>query len=95
MNDVVHILSSVLLLAAGALAVIASLGVLRLRSSYARFHAAGKASPGAFILAAAGTALDLGGSGAALLLVAALAIVVTLPIGVHLLFRSTHRAERS
>ncbi len=83
-----EVISGVFLLAAGALAIIAAIGVARLRTTAARLHAAGKASPGAFLLAAVGAAIDLGGGGAAALILAALAIVITLPIGVHLLFRS-------
>ncbi len=74
-----------------AVAVLAGVGVLRFRTPYARFHAAGKASPVAFVIVAIGASLDLGVAGAARLAVAVAAIVLTLPVGVHLLFRAVHR----
>ncbi len=79
------------LLAGSLLALVAGVGLLRFRTPYARFHAAGKASPVAFLLVAAGSATETGWGGAALLLVTATAMVLTLPVGVHLLFRATHR----
>ncbi len=72
-------------------AVLAGVGVLRFRTSYARFHAAGKASPVAFMIVAVGASLDLGWGGASRLAVAVGAIVLTLPVAVHLLFRAVHR----
>jgi multicomponent Na+:H+ antiporter subunit G len=74
-----------------AVAVLAGVGVLRFRTPYARFHAAGKASPVAFLIVAVGASLDLGWGGASRLAVAVAAIVLTLPVGVHLLFRAVHR----
>ena len=71
----------------------AGLGLLRFQSSSARFHAAGKASPIAFLSISVGASLELGFSGEGLLLFTGLAMVVTLPIAVHLLFRAVHRTE--
>ena len=85
------VVSEVLMLIGGFIAVLAGIGVLRFSSSYARFHAAGKASPVAFLVAATGAALALGVPGAAYLAVASAAMVLTLPVGVHLLFRAVHR----
>ena len=82
-----------LILVGAATALLASLGLLRFGSSYARFHAAGKASPVAFLFVAAGAALETGAAGAARLGVAAVALVLTLPVGVHLLFRAVHRTS--
>ncbi len=76
------------------LAVLAGAGLLRLSTPYARIHAAGKASPVAFMIAALGAAIEIGPSGAAYLVIAAAAMVLTLPVGVHLLFRAAH-ASRS
>ena len=73
------------------LAVLAGVGVLRFSTPYARFHAAGKASPVAFLVAATGAGLELGFGGAGYLLIAAVAMTLTLPVGVHLLFRAVHR----
>jgi multicomponent Na+:H+ antiporter subunit G len=84
--------AAVLVLLGGALAVLSGIGILRLRTPYARFHAAGKASPVAFLLAAVGSALELGWAGAARLGVASAAMVLTLPVGVHLLFRAVNRS---
>ena len=85
-----NVASSILLLAGSVLTVLAGIGILRFRTPYARFHAAGKATPVGFILIAAGASLELGWSAAALLAVSAVALSITLPIGVHLLFRAVH-----
>lgn len=71
----------------------AGLGLLRFETASARFHAAGKASPIAFLSIAVGASLELGFSGEGLLLFTSLAMVVTLPIAVHLLFRAVHRTD--
>lgn len=88
-----NIAAGVLMLAGSLVAMLAGVGVLRFETSYARFHAAGKASPVAFIVASLGAALELGVAGAAYLLVACGAMILTLPVGVHLLFRAHHRAN--
>ena len=84
-------IATALVLAGSAVTVLAGVGLLRFTTPYARFHAAGKASPVAFLLVASGAAIETGGIGAAQLLVAAAALVLTLPVGVHLLFRAMHR----
>lgn len=84
-------LTSVLLLSGALVALLAGIGLIRFRTPYARFHSAGKASPVAFLLVAGGAALETGWSGAARLAVASAALVLTLPVGVHLLFRAVHR----
>ena len=89
------VISNALLLTGGAIALLAGVGVLRFSTSYARFHAAGKASPVAFIVTALGAAIALGGAAAAYLAIAAAAMTLTLPVGVHLLFRSVHRTTES
>ena len=85
--------ASVLVLLGAGLAVLAGVGLLRFNTPYARFHAAGKASPVAFLLAAAGAGSELGLSASARLVVAGTALVLTLPVGVHLLFRAVHRTD--
>ena len=85
--------ASAFVLLGAATMVLAGVGLLRFRSPYARFHAAGKASPVAFLLVALGAAIELGGPAAARLAVAAAALVVTLPVGVHQLFRAVHRSR--
>lgn len=86
-----NVVASALLLTGAAIAILAGVGLLRFSTPYARFHAAGKASPIAFLVTAVGAAVELGPSGAAQLAVAAAAMVLTLPVGVHLLFRAVHR----
>lgn len=87
--------AAVLVLAGSFLAVLAGVGLMRFATPYARFHSAGKASPVAFVLVAAGASVELGGAAAVRLAVAAAALVLTLPVGVHLLFRAVHRTDPS
>jgi len=84
-------IAATLALTGALVALLAGIGLLRFRTPYARFHAAGKASPVAFLLTALGAAWSLGWDGAAYLVIAAIAMVLTLPVGVHLLFRAVHR----
>lgn len=83
------------ILLGAAIALLAGIGLVRFQTSYARFHAAGKASPIAFFLVSIGAAFELGVIGALELLVAAVALLLTLPASTHLLFRSTHRTTSS
>lgn len=87
------IIAELLMLIGGIVAVIAAIGLVRFETPYARFHAAGKATPVAFLIAAAGASLELGWDGAAQLALAVGAMVLTLPVGVHLLFRAVHRTS--
>ncbi len=87
--------SQVLILAGAVLGMLAGVGLLRFSTPYARFHAAGKASPIAFLLVGAGASLEVGLAGAGQLAVAAVALVLTLPAATHLLFRATHRTVAS
>lgn len=82
------VVAALLLLGGSALAALAGVGLIRFGSTAARLHAAGKASPVAFILVALGGALELGAVGAARIAVSVAVMMVTLPVGVHLLFRS-------
>ncbi len=87
------LVAEVVMVLGAVVAVLAGIGLLRFSTPYARLHAAGKASPVAFVVAAIGAGLVLGWSGAAYLIIASIAMVVTLPLGVHLLFRAVHRTE--
>ncbi len=87
MTIVAHLLMAL----GGLIAVLAGVGLLRFDTNYARFHAAGKASPVAFLVTALGASTQLGWGGTARLAIAAVAMVLTLPVGVHLLFRAVHR----
>ncbi len=86
-------IAAAFVLVGAATILLAGIGLLRFRSTYARFHAAGKASPVAFLLVALGAATEVDAAGAARLAVAATALVVTLPVGVHQLFRAVHRSR--
>lgn len=87
--------SSIFVLLGAFVALLASIGLLRFRTSYSRFHAAGKASPIAFLLVAIGAAIEVGPLGAAELAIVAVALLLTLPASTHLLFRATHRTTTS
>ncbi len=87
--------SAVLVMLGAVVALLASIGLLSFTTPYARFHAAGKASPIAFLLVALGAALEVGWVGAAELAIVAVALLLTLPASTHLLFRATHRTASS
>ncbi len=87
--------AQVFIVAGGLLALLAGIGLLRFSTPYARFHAAGKASPVAFLLVAVGASIEVGAAGVAQLAVAGAALVLTLPAATHLLFRATHRTVPS
>ena len=84
------ITATLMLLGAG-LSLLSGIGLLRFSTPYARFHAAGKASPIAFVVVAVGAMFEVGTAGAARLVLASAAMLLTLPVGVHLLFRAVHR----
>ena len=85
--------ASVLLLLGALVALLAGIGLLTFNTPYARFHAAGKASPVAFLLVAIGAGIEVGLRGAAELAIVAVALLLTLPASTHLLFRATHRTS--
>lgn len=85
--------SAVVALAGVAVAVLAGVGLLRFRTPYARIHAAGKASPVAFVIVAVAVAPEVGWAGTARLALASMALLLTLPLAVHLLFRAVHASE--
>lgn len=87
------VVAGIIMCLGGALAILAAVGLHRFATPYARFHAAGKASPVAFLVAAIGAALELGPAGAVELTIASVAMILTLPVGVHLMFRAVHRTS--
>lgn len=87
--------TSVFILLGALVALLAGVGLLTFSTPYARFHAAGKASPIAFLLVAIGAGIELGLRGAAELAIVAVALLLTLPASTHLLFRATHRTTDS
>jgi multicomponent Na+:H+ antiporter subunit G len=90
---VLDTIGNVLMLAGAAIAILAGVGLVRFSTPYARFHAAGKASPVAFLLTALGAGLRLGPNGSPILAVAVAAMLLTLPFGIHLLYRAVHRSN--
>jgi multicomponent Na+:H+ antiporter subunit G len=91
----VNVATSILLVLGAGVALLAGIGLLTFTTSYARFHAAGKASPIAFLLVAVGASLEVGLQAAAELAIVAVALLLTLPASTHLLFRATHRTTSS
>lgn len=85
------LIPSLIVLFGALINVIAGIGLVRFDSPYARFHAAGKASPVGFLIVAIGVGIEMGGASALHLAVAAVGLVLTLPVGMHLLFRAVHR----
>jgi multicomponent Na+:H+ antiporter subunit G len=90
-----NVLSSAFILLGAVVALLAGVGLLTFRTPYARFHAAGKASPIAFLLVAIGAGIEVGLRGATELAIVAAALLLTLPASTHLLFRATHRTTDS
>ena len=86
-------IAAVFVLLGGLVSLLSAIGILRFTTPYSRFHAAGKASPVAFLLVAVGAAIETGWAGRAMFLVIAFALVLTLPVAVHLLFRAVHRTQ--
>jgi len=89
------VVSSVFILLGAFVALLAGIGLLTFSTPYARFHAAGKASPIAFLLVAIGAGIELGAEGAAELAIVSAALLITLPASTHLLYRATHRTTVS
>ena len=87
--------ASVFILLGAFVALLAGIGLITFNTPYARFHAAGKASPIAFLLIAVGAGAEVGAAGAAELAIVVAALLLTLPASTHLLFRATHRTTRS
>ena len=90
-----NVVASAFILLGALVALLAGIGLLTFNTPYARFHAAGKASPIAFLLVAVGGGIELGAEGAAELAIVATALLLTLPASTHLLFRATHRTTVS
>ena len=90
-----NVVSSAFILLGAFVALLAGIGLLTFSTPYARFHAAGKASPIAFLLVAIGAGIEVGARGAAELAIVAAALLLTLPASTHLLFRATYRTTVS
>lgn len=89
------IVGELLMVLGAVVAVIGGIGLVRsdFDTVYLRMHLAGKASPVSFLVVALGAVFFLDFAIAASVVIAAVAMVLTLPVGVHLLFRAAHRAK--
>jgi len=77
------------------LVFLAALGLHRFGDLYSRIHSASKATSGGFVLVALGAVIHLSGAAARVeLVVATILLVITTPVGVHLLARAAHRRGR-
>lgn len=85
------IAGEVLLVIGAAWSVLAAIGVNRFGDIYARMHAATKTTTLGVLLVLVGTALRLDPLDGAKLLLAAVLLFLTAPIGAHLIGRSVHR----
>lgn len=83
--------AAIFVIAGSIVSLLAAIGMIKFGTTFARFHAAGKASPVAFLLVAVGAGIETTNAGRALLVVVAGALVLTLPVAVHLLFRAVYR----
>ncbi|MGI9579352.1 MAG: monovalent cation/H(+) antiporter subunit G [Microthrixaceae bacterium] len=87
-----RIIADVLICVGCFLVFLAALGLHRFSDLYTRIHSASKATSGGFVLVAAGAVIHLGSAAARVeLTVAAVLLVITTPVGVHLLARAAHR----
>lgn len=89
------VVASIFLLLGAIVGLLAGVGLVTFTTPFARFHAAGKASPIAFLLVAIGASFEVGLRGAAELAIVTVALLLTLPASTHLLFRATHRTMRT
>lgn len=81
-----------LMLIGAALTLIAAVGLHRFDDAFSRLHAAGKASTLGFVFISAGAAVRLADGGSiALLVLASLLAILTIPAGIHLIGRSAWR----
>lgn len=86
------VVGDVLLVAGALLVALAAVGLHRFDDVYSRSHSASKASSAGFLLLACGAAVHLGGAaGRVELALATTLLLVTTPVGVHLLVRAAYR----
>ncbi|GHG28527.1 MULTISPECIES: monovalent cation/H(+) antiporter subunit G [Paracoccus] len=84
-----EILTAILALLAGGFALVAAIGILRFPDALTRMHASSKVGSLAGSLALLAAAVDIGGvSAASRALIAILFLLMTAPIGAHLLGRA-------
>ncbi len=84
-------LGQVLIVAGCLLVFVSSIGLHRFPDVFARLHAAGKATSLGFALVVAGAiSIGLPGRGWGELLVASVVLLLTTPVGVHMLARAAY-----
>ncbi|WP_295049101.1 monovalent cation/H(+) antiporter subunit G [uncultured Paracoccus sp.] len=84
-----EIVTGILALLAGGFALVAAIGILRFPDALTRMHASSKVGSLAGSLALLAAAVDIGGvSAASRALIAILFLLITAPIGAHLLGRA-------
>lgn len=89
--SVVSIVASALILGGVALSAVAGIGLLRFPNVFARMHAATKPAVLGLMVVAAGSALEVGGTGNVTRLVLVIALqLVTAPIAAHMIGRAAH-----
>lgn len=91
--NVFEVVSLVLLIAGAFFLLVGSIGVVRLPDFFTRAHATGKSDTLGVILALAGLGLHDGLTfNSAKLLVAAVFVAITVPVGTHALARAAYRS---
>lgn len=83
-------LAEALLVVGAGWSVLAAVGVNRFDDVFARMHAATKTTTLGVLLVMLGASLELGGLDGAKLVLAAILLLLTAPIGAHLVGRAVH-----
>ncbi len=92
MSGVLDAVGGALLVGGATFTMLAGIGVVRFRDTYARMHAASKGPTLGLLLIAAGAALVLRSPTAIVALVLVFALqALTAPVGSHLIGRAIHR----
>lgn len=85
-------IGDLLLLVGSGWIALAAVGVIRFDDVYSRMHAATKSPTLGLILVSWGAAMHLGGFGAVKLLLVGALVLLTAPVGAHLIGRAVHRS---
>ena len=88
------VVADILMMAGVSLIAVATVGLHRFSDLYSRLHSASNATSAGFILLTLGALIHLHGSSArAELVIAAILLMITTPVGVHLLARNAYRSS--
>ena len=88
------LIGDVLIVAGALLVLLATVGLYRFDDLFSRIHSASKATSGGFLLLATGAAIHLESTAARVeLLLATVLLLITTPVGVHLLARAAVRTN--